>query len=71
MYKRLGFVSDRVLAPDYWTVHGRVRKHKTATKRSALAKRADFDPAQSEYENCQRMGLYRVYHSGRMKLRFR
>ena len=71
LYKRLGFVSDRVLAPDYWTVHGRVRKHKTATKRSALAKRADFDPAQSEYENCQRMGLYRVYHSGRMKLRFR
>lgn len=69
VYSSLGFELEAELEPDYWTLWpGSVRRHKTATKRAALAKLPGFDPALSEFENTQRMKLWRIYHSGRLKL---
>jgi hypothetical protein len=73
-YAMLGFTPVAEIEPDYWTiwpVKGRragERRHKTATKRSNLEKLPDFRAEESEFENTQRMGLFRIYHSGRRKV---
>lgn len=69
VYEHLGFTHEAHLLPDYWTVWGnRQRRHKTATKRSNLAKLPGFDPELTEFENANRMGLHRIYHSGRSRV---
>ena len=69
VYERLGFRLDAEIAPDYWTIWpGLERRHKTATKREHLAKLEGFDPALSEFQNTQAMGLFRIYHSGRLRM---
>lgn len=70
VYKTLGFELDEYIGPDYFiNPAGRnVRLHKSQVRRSNLAKRDGFDPALSEFENCQAMQLYRVYHSGRLRM---
>ena len=77
VYEALGFTLEHALAPDYWSIwrgvpgwKEYVRRHKSATKRSNLAKLEGFDPALSEFENCKAMGLHFIFHSGRMKMRF-
>lgn len=73
VYRQLGFAHESDVEPDYMTLWGNSsadmhRKHKTATKRSALSKLPGFDPSISERENCLAMGIFRVYHSGRVKM---
>lgn len=73
IYERLGFKYDSYIEPDYMTLWGGSaadmhRRHKTATRRSELAKLEGFDPNLSERENCLNMGIYRIYHSGRVKV---
>ena len=65
VYEALGFTSLHDIAPDYWTIKGRKRQHKTATKRSKLKGLPGFVETESEFQNTQRMGLFRIYHSGR------
>lgn len=72
LYDRLGFRFAGYIKPDYMTIWGNgptaYRRHKTATKRSNLAKLEGFRPEETELENCERMGLHRIYHSGRKRL---
>lgn len=74
VYETLGFELAAELAPDYCTIwpgdisQYSVRRHKTATKRDALAKLDGFDPGQTELQNSLRLGLHRIYHSGRLRV---
>lgn len=72
VYATLGFSVVEDIDPDYWTVWKEdgqlVRKHKTATKRCHLARMEGFREEETEFENCQRMGIYRIYHSGRQRV---
>lgn len=73
LYATLGFTFDHYIEPDYMSLWGSSaalmhRRHKTATSRSSLAKLDGFDPAKSERENCLAMGIYRIYHSGRVRM---
>ena len=70
VYETLGFGNPEYIAPDYWTIHGKQRRHKTATKRAALAAAypEKFDPTLTEEENCRKLGIFRIYHSGRVKV---
>lgn len=68
VYARLGFEPDAYLPPDYWTIQDGVRRHKTATQLKHLRQKQGFDPALSEFENCQKLGFFQVYHSGRRRV---
>lgn len=69
MYEVLGFKEVGKVEPDYKVIDGKVRKHKSAFRRSELIKRLGdkFDPELSERENCHNNGLYRIYNSGLTK----
>lgn len=67
IYERLGFRASHYVRPDYMTVWpGGMRRHKTATRLDRLCRMEGFDPKLSEFENCERMGLHRIFHSGRL-----
>jgi len=73
LYEALGFDFDGDIAPDYWTLWNcspnTIRRHKTATKRCALRRLPGFREEETEFENCQRMKIWRIYHSGRKRYR--
>jgi len=68
MYEHLGFRKAAEGAPDYQIWFGqKMVQAKQATKRDQLARIEGFDPTLSEWENCQKLGLHRIYDSGKIK----
>ena len=73
MYEAIGFIKERDIPPDYKYVHnkteGRIPKHKSAFKKDQLVKMEgfDFNPDESEHQNCLRNGWYRIYDCGKKK----
>lgn len=72
VYGKLGFEPAGEIPPDYWTIWpsrtGPIRRHKSATRRDALARMPGFNPNESEAKNTHRMGLFQIYHSGRLRV---
>jgi len=72
VYDRLGFKLEAELPPDYKYVDkSKVpsrRSHKANFTRSKLKnKLLNFNPAESEKQNCQRHGYYRIWDCGKKK----
>lgn len=69
MYERLGFQLEKELPPDYKYHKNGVIEPKNHFKRSAMAKRPDFDfrPEETEHQNCLRNGWYRIYDCGKKR----
>lgn len=65
IYELLGFEHSHDIEPDYMTVWGDERKHKTSTQHRLLAKLKGYSPDLSEYENCKNLNIYQIYNSGR------
>jgi len=72
MYEKLGFKLLYSIPPDYRVFKpGHISKpeHKGKFKRSAMKRRNgfDFNPEETEHENCKRNGWYRIYDCGKRK----
>lgn len=70
LYKRCGFVLDKILSPDYYySPDGHVRIHKFNYRRKNLKQLLrSFDPKISETQNCNNNNILRIWDCG--KLRF-
>jgi len=66
LYSVLGFKQSHTTPPDYSYVVGGKRIHKSLFSRKHLPARFGdkFDPALSEHENCEKMGIPRIYNCG-------
>jgi hypothetical protein len=71
VYQVLGFSKDRSVPVDYYYVDkaARLRIHKSQFRRSALAKKFpdQFDPSLTEKQNCELLGIPRIYNCGLTK----
>jgi hypothetical protein len=72
MYESIGFKLDKELAPDYTTLWGNRRHHKSFTKIANLIKLANkglftFYPNKSEVENLQLNNIRRAWDSGKKR----
>jgi len=70
MYEKLGFTMTKETKPDYgYTRNGQYLYHKSKFQKSKLLKREDidFNPEETEYENCLRNGWYRFWDCGKKK----
>lgn len=73
MYERLGFSLEKELRPDYKYFKGQRLEPKNHFKRSVMAAREgfEFNPAETEHENCLRNGWYRIYDCGKKRWRLK
>lgn len=70
LYRTNGFVQESILDPDYSYVRNGKRIHKFNYRLKALKSMlSNFDPSQSETQNCENHGISRVWDCG--KIRFR
>lgn len=70
LYRRLGFEQEAELRPDYWYQrNNEVLHNKRKFRHSKLAKMQDFDynPEETEHQNCLRNGYRRVYDAGKIR----
>lgn len=73
MYKKLGFTQTKLLTPDYKYVKDKVVMPKIKFKRSELARRQDikFNPKETEVQNSNRNGWYRIWDCGKKKWEYK
>jgi hypothetical protein len=66
LYQALGFSRSHTTMPDYMYVLGNKRIHKSQFSRRLLPKRlgSEFNPELSEAENCEKLGVPRIYNCG-------
>ena len=69
VYLRNGFKPVSKLAEDYKYIIDEKRYHKFGFRRANLSKMlgASFDPSLSEYENCVKNEIYRIWDAGKIK----
>lgn len=69
LYSVLGFNKVRDVPPDYTSVWGGIRRHKSYTRRTNLARLLGeaFDPNKSEMQNLINAGVFVIFNSGRTK----
>lgn len=68
VYSAQGFELVHISKPDYKYVKGKKRFHKSGFRRSELQRKfKEFDPELSEWENCKRLGYYRIWDTGKKK----
>jgi len=69
LYEKTGWTLDNTSNPDYSYIQGKRRVHKFNFRRKQLEKLLsdDFNPEESEYENCFRNKIYRIWDCGKKR----
>ena len=69
LYEQTGWILDNTLAPDYFYYYDRTRMHKFNFRRKKLEilLGEEFDPTETEYENCLRNEIYRIWDCGKQR----
>lgn len=68
LYTRSGFKVCKLLPPDYSYVVNGKRKHKFGFRHARLGKiLKNYNPNETEVQNCLRAGLFRVWDCGKVK----
>lgn len=68
VYEKLGFSFVADLAPDYKYLEGEIRVHKANfTKNKLKVRLPNFNPQETEKENCKRYDYYRIWDCGKKK----
>ncbi|QJT71118.1 hypothetical protein GR11A_00081 [Vibrio phage vB_VcorM_GR11A] len=68
LYQQLGFTHLSDVPYDYKTLWGNILRHKSYTRKNRLSKLFDnYDPNQTELDNCIKNNIYRVYDAGKKK----
>lgn len=68
-YRKVGFVEEEILLPDYSYFIGNKRFHKFNFRKKLIQKKFPdlYNPDETEFENMDRIGIPRIYDCGKIK----
>ena len=68
-YKNNDFVVEKIIPPDYSYFTGNKRFHKFNFRKELIKKKFPdlYDPNETEFENMDRIGIFRIYDCGKIK----
>lgn len=71
LYKRNGFIAEYEISPDYYySPDNTYRFHKSNYRHSQLKRKlANYDPQLSEWQNCKKHRILRIWDCGKIKWR--
>jgi hypothetical protein len=70
LYDKLGFKLLSISIPNYYYVHGKIRKNRFGYRKDVLISEG-FDKNKSEHQIMLERGIYRIYNSGNLKFVFK
>ena len=68
-YSNSGFIIEKILPPDYSYFIGNKRFHKFNFRKELIKKKFPdmYNPNETEFENMDRIGIFRIYDCGKIK----